>query len=151
MACSLKKETNSQIYRTNLCKQLLDTSLDSRRVGATDHVDLLAVLEEEEGGHSRDLVVGSDLAELVNIHLVELDASVLLAHLLNSGGDGLAGTAPLSEEVDEDGLGGVGNLGLEVLLAVTRALSADALENRTKGRGKDIRSDLNDVATHFEG
>lgn len=76
---------------------------------------------------------------------------MLLAHLLNSGGDGLAGTAPLSEEVDEDGLGGVGNLGLEVLLAVTRALSASVLENRTKEREKDIRSDLNDVATHFEG
>lgn len=108
----------------NLCEQLLDSGVDSRRVGATDHVDLLAVLEEEESGHSGDLVVGGNLAELVNIDLVELDAGVLLAQLLDGGGDGLAGTAPLGKEVDEDGLASADNLGLEVLLTIKKGLLA---------------------------
>jgi len=113
--------------RPNLCKQLLDSSVDRRRVSTTDHLDLLAVLEEEESGHSGDLVLGGNLAELVNVDLVELDAGVLLAQLLDCGRNGLAGTAPLGEEVDEDGLLGVGNLGLEVLLTVRRVLLASAL------------------------
>lgn len=67
-----------------------------------------------EGRHSRDAVVGSDLSELVNVNLVELDAGVLVAELLEERRDGLAGTAPGGEEVDDDGAGGFGDLGLVV-------------------------------------
>lgn len=119
----------------NLCEQLLDSGVDSRGVGATDHLDPLAVLEEEESRHSGDLVVGGNLAELVNVDLVELDAGVLLAQLLDGGGDGLAGTAPLGEEVDEDGLARAGNLGLEVLLTIKQSLLVDA-----KMRGKEMKT-----------
>lgn len=108
-------------------KQLLDSGLDSGRVGATDHLDLLAVLEEEESGHSGDTVVSSDLAELVDVDLVELDAGVCLGHLLDGRGDGLAGTAPLSKEVDEDGVGGVDDVGLPVLRAVEKGMLACCL------------------------
>lgn len=122
----LKKKRN---YFTkpsnNHLKQLLDTSLNGGRVGTTDHLDLLAVLEEEEGGHSGNAVIGSDLAELVNINLVELDAGVLHGETLDLRGNGLAGTAPLGEEVDEDGLGGVDDLGLPFLLAVRIAMLED--------------------------
>lgn len=47
-----------------------------------------------------------------------------LAELLDLRGDGLAGTAPGGEEVDEHGLGGVDDLGLPVSLAVRLLVSA---------------------------
>lgn len=87
----------------NLCSNLLDTSHDTRGVGTTDGLDLLTVLEEEEGGHGGDAVLGRDLGELVDVDLVELDVVVLRAQLLDLRGDGLAGAAPLGEEVNEDG------------------------------------------------
>lgn len=97
--------TSSQPQRSNLSRNLLDTSHDSRRVGTTNSLDLLAVLEEEEGGHSRDAVLGSNLGQLVDVDLEELDFFVFRvnAQLLDLRGDGLAGATPLSEEVDQDG------------------------------------------------
>lgn len=103
---------------TDLCKKRLHTRHDTRRVGATNSLDHLAALEEEEGGHSGDTVVSGNLGELVHVDLVELDAGVLVAQLLDQRGDGLAGTAPGREEVDEDGLLGVGDLLLELVGAV---------------------------------
>lgn len=88
----------------NLRSNLLDTSHDSRRVGTTNSLNFLALLEEEEGGHSRDAVLSSDLGQLVDVDLEELDVLVLVAQVLDLGGDGLAGATPLGEEVDEDGV-----------------------------------------------
>ena len=101
--------------RTYLCKQLLETSLDRRGVGAADGFNFLPVLQEEESGHGRDAVLRSDLLQLVDVDLVELDVGMGLAQLLNLRSDGLAGPAPLSEEIDKDGIGGIKDLGLELL------------------------------------
>lgn len=103
----------------SLCgKQLLQTSLDSRRVSAANSLNLLATLEEEEGRHSRDAVLGRDFADLVNVDLKELDVGVLGAQFLNGGRDGLARAAPLGMEVDDDEVLRVGDLLLPVLRAV---------------------------------
>lgn len=111
-----KKSTLITVY--DLCSQLLDSSIDSRGVGATDLVKLLAILEEEEGGHSRDAVLSSSLRNLLNVDLVELDIFILSAQLLDYGSDGLAGTTPGSMEVDEDGFLGV----VDLLLPLSSAL-----------------------------
>lgn len=97
-----------------LSSHLSDSSTDSRGVGTTDDLDLLAVKEEEEGRHSGDAVLSGDIGEFIDVDLVELDVLVGLAELLNGGGDGLARTTPVGEEVDNNGLLGVGNLGLVV-------------------------------------
>lgn len=113
--CKTLSKTPPCTIKRLLSSDLGDGSTDSRGVGATDGVDQLAVLVEEEGGHSRDTVVSGDVGEVVDVDLVELDVVVGLAELVDSGGDGLARTAPLSEEVDDDGLLGVGNEGLVLL------------------------------------
>lgn len=71
---------------------------------AVDH-DLLAVLEEEKGGHGGDLVLLRGVGGLLDVDLdkgkVAWDA-VPLGELLVLGRDGLAGRAPGGEEVDDD-------------------------------------------------
>lgn len=110
--------TNASSCKIYLSRNSVHTSNDSRRVSATDGlvVELLAVLVEEEGRHSRDAVVGSDIGELVNVDLVELDVGLLGAELLDSRGDGLARSAPGGVEVDDDGIGGLLDEGLPLLV-----------------------------------
>jgi hypothetical protein len=99
----------------NLLKQSLKTSLDSRGVGTLNLLNTLALVVEVEGRHSRDTVISSDGGKLVNVDLVEFNAGVFVTQLLEEGGDGLAGTAPCGEEVDDDGVLGVCDLGLVLL------------------------------------
>lgn len=94
-----------QIYSTSptdLSSNLLNTSHNSRWVRTTNSLNLLPVLKEEESRHSRDTVLGGNVRQLVDVDLEELDVVVFGAQLLDLRGDGLAGTAPLGEEVDED-------------------------------------------------
>lgn len=107
----------------DLCGQLLHSSSDSRGHGTTDLVNILAILEEEKGGHSRDAVISSNIRNLLNIDLVELDIFVLSAQFLDQGSDGLAGTTPLSMEVDEDGFLGAGDLFLPLGIALNTSVS----------------------------
>ena len=67
----------------NSCGQLLHSSNDSRGRGATDLVDILAILEEEKCGHRRDGVFSSNIRNLLNIKLVEIDIFVLNAQFLD--------------------------------------------------------------------
>lgn len=67
----------------NLCGQGAHSSSDSRGLGATDLVNILAILEEEKGGHSGDAVLSSNIRNLLNIDLVELDVFVLSAQFLD--------------------------------------------------------------------
>lgn len=68
-----------------------------------------------EGRHGRDTVGSGNLGEVINVDLVELDVGVGLAELLEGRGDGLAGTAPDGVEVNDDGAGGLSDLGLVLL------------------------------------
>lgn len=110
------------ISYSHLCGDLSDSLLDSGGVGAANGqgINLRAILVEQEGGHGGDAVVGSNTGELVNVDLVELDGGDAVAQLLDHGRDGLAGTAPGGEEVDNDGLLAVLNELLPLLLAVGR-------------------------------
>lgn len=50
---------------------LLNGRLECRGVGADDLCNLLALLEEEEGGHGADTELLSNVGNLVDIDLVE--------------------------------------------------------------------------------
>ncbi|KAL9471909.1 hypothetical protein ACSS6W_009850 [Trichoderma asperelloides] len=90
--------------------QLLSGSAQAAGVGALDHglaVDgnLLALLEEEEGGHGGDAVAGGNLGDVVDVDLGKGEGvfgAVLVGERLVDGGDGLAGRAPVGVEVDGD-------------------------------------------------
>jgi hypothetical protein len=57
---------------------LLDTSLDGLGVCADNLADLLAVLEEYEGGHGADAEFLRNVGDLVDVELVETCLGVLL-------------------------------------------------------------------------
>jgi hypothetical protein len=57
---------------------LLDGSLEGGRVGADDLADLLAVLEDEEGGHGADGVLLGGLGDLVDVDLEEAGVGVVV-------------------------------------------------------------------------
>ena len=113
-----------------LGQQLLKTSLDTRGVGATDSLDDLAALVELESGHGGDTVFGGDAGELVDVDLDEADALVLVAQLLEDGRDGLAGTAPGGEVVDDDGALVVCDLGLEGVGAGGKLVQDSGMKKR---------------------
>lgn len=78
--------------------------LDGGGVGTHDLVDLLAVLEEDEGGHSADAEFLGQVGDLINIDLDEEGIAVLLGEFLDLGADDLARTAPCSKGVNDDNL-----------------------------------------------
>ena len=106
---------NKESQFSNLCKDSLETSLDGRGVGTLDLLLALTTVVEVEGRHGRDTVGSGNLGEVIDIDLVELDVGVLLAELLKGRGVGLAGTAPDGVEVDDNGTGGLSDLGLVLL------------------------------------
>jgi hypothetical protein len=115
-----------------LRNQSLDASLQGGRVRTDNIGDLLAVLEEHEGGHGTDTELGGNVGELIDVDLVELGLGVGLGELLNLGGDGLAGTAPRSKAVEDDGLLGVEDLLLELSLAVWMLACPPCLMDRSE-------------------
>lgn len=102
---------------TRLSNQRLDTSLEGGRVGTDDVLDLFAALEQNESGHGTDAQLGRDVAQLVDVDLIELGLAVGIAELLDLGGDGLARPAPGCEAVENDGLLGVDDLLIELSTA----------------------------------
>jgi hypothetical protein len=100
-----------------LCKstELLSGSAEAAGIGALNHglavdSDLLAVLEEEERGHSSDAIADSKLLDVVDVDLGKgqgVLGGVLVGEGLVDRGDGLARRAPVGVEVDSDvGVGG---------------------------------------------
>jgi hypothetical protein len=83
-----------------LGNDLVDYWITASSLGQ-DHSSL--GVEHQEGGHGLDLVVGGSLRVDIHIHLHQIH-SVLLALLLDVGGDALAGAAPLSVEINHGGL-----------------------------------------------
>lgn len=98
---------------------LLNSSLQSRRVSPNHLLDLLAVLEENEGRHGADSQFLGHFWVLVDVKLDKVDVGVLLAPAGDLGRDGLAGTAPFGEGVDDDQLV-AGERALEFGFAVWR-------------------------------
>ena len=64
--------------RRRLSAVSLDGGLESDGVGADDLADLLAVLEEEEGGHGAHALLLGDVGDLVNVDLVEAGVGVVV-------------------------------------------------------------------------
>ena len=60
----------------SLAEVLLDGSLEGLGVGTDDLADLLAALEEQEGGHGADAELLGDIGDLVHVELVELGVGV---------------------------------------------------------------------------
>ena len=84
--------------------ELVDLRLEAVKVGAADHVDLVAALEELEGGHGLDAAVLGDLASLIDVNLHEDGVRDLGRELLELGLDHLTRGAPGGGEVDDDKL-----------------------------------------------
>ena len=75
-------------------KTLLDGGLERLGVCADDLLDLLLVLEEQEGGHGADAEVLSDVRDLVDVELVEARVGVRVGE---PGGGGSAGAGAQGE------------------------------------------------------
>ena len=97
--------------------------LELLHVSTTNTLNLLAILENHKGGHGVHAQVLCHGLQLVHVHLDKPNVWVLLAELSDDGGNGLAGTTPRSEEVDDDGAGG--GEGFEDDGAVGRMLELD--------------------------
>jgi len=84
--------------------ELLDGLLESGGVGADDLLGLLALLEEEEGGHGADAKLLAHVGDLIDVNLDKVDLAVLLlvGEVDKDGGNGLAGTAPGGEGINDD-------------------------------------------------
>lgn len=76
--------------------------LQSVRVGTNHLLDDLAVLEEDDGWHRRNLVLLGNLTNLVNVNLDELSRWVLLGEFVQQWSNHLTRTTPGGEEVNDD-------------------------------------------------
>ena len=81
---SLGSETSKGDAR-RLSAVSLDGGLESDGVGADDLADLLAVLEEEEGGHGAHALLLGDVGDLVNVDLVEAGVGVVVGEPVERG------------------------------------------------------------------
>ncbi|GAO49496.1 hypothetical protein G7K_3645-t1 [Saitoella complicata NRRL Y-17804] len=129
-------------------KVLLDGLLEVRS-GSTDNLNshthlsnLLTVLEQQEGGHGADVVLGSDLGELIDVDLDELGVGVGVGELGDLGGNGLARTAPggkaavIALQLTDNGQLGTSDGGVELLSG------RDKVDHfgRSGGKSSDERS-----------
>jgi hypothetical protein len=84
----------------NSSRNSLNTSLQSPDIRTTNALHLLAILHENESGHSSDIELGSHTTQLIDIDLHEANVLVLLTQLTDLGSNGAAGTTPGGVEVD---------------------------------------------------
>lgn len=83
-----------------------DSILQGLHVSAHNRLSMeLAILEHNERRHSPHFHILCDLTVLIDVHLNEAYVLVGFTKLSDDGRDGLAGTAPGSEEVNDDGAG----------------------------------------------
>jgi hypothetical protein len=91
-------------------------------VRSNNLLNLLALLEEQEGGHGTDAEFLCDVVDLINVNLVEAGVFKLLGHLGYLGRNDFARTAPGSEAVENDkGISRVSEGLLEVRFAIKEA------------------------------
>jgi hypothetical protein len=89
----------------------LDRGLERSNITAGVLSDLLAPLEELEGGERADAVLGGEVHGEVGVDLDELGASQGGSEVVNSGGDLGAILAPGGPVVDDSEAGGAGGRG----------------------------------------
>eukprot|EP00053_Salpingoeca_punica_P008611 m.77034 g.77034 ORF g.77034 m.77034 type:complete len:398 (-) comp14674_c1_seq9:234-1427(-) len=93
--------------------QLLNEADEAALVSAGELANLLAVVEDLEGGHGGDLALLRGLGVGVDVDLEEVDAGVLGGQALEDRADHAAGRAPGGGKVNDDlGVGGEGLLEL---------------------------------------
>jgi hypothetical protein len=81
MLSSRKRSLERARRARTLCIDVgLDSRLEGLGVGADDLGDLLAVLEEQEGGHGADAEFLCDVGDLVHVELEEARVGVCARH-----------------------------------------------------------------------
>lgn len=99
LSCRTRLFAHAEDLR-NLCVDVgLDGSLESLGVGTDDLSNLVAVLEEEEGGHGANAEFLCDVRDLVDVKLEEAGAGVCAgesAHSVSNDRDAGAGFAYLT-------------------------------------------------------
>lgn len=104
------------LYPRHSCRRSLgNEGLETGRVSTEEIALLLSILVEHERRHRSDSDFLGDFGLRIDIDLVELNALRGRGHLLENGGDGLAGTTPGCPEVDHDRLSAVDD-GLEFVV-----------------------------------
>lgn len=94
----------SSFIITLLCSNFLDGCLQLLHVSTHDALLLqLAILVQDESGHSAHLQFLCHRTDLINVDLNEAHIGVGFAELADHWRDGLARTAPGCEEVDDHG------------------------------------------------
>src|SRR5690606_17295727 len=89
----------------------------SLRCSANFHVGNFAVLEQHQGRNGAHAILGGKLGVLINVDLGHFDlAGKLGCDFLQRRSNHLARTAPFGPEVDDDRLGSLKNVGLEIVL-----------------------------------
>lgn len=88
------------VSKENLGSKLLNGGADLLDIGSNNSLDLLAVLEEKDGGHVSDSHLGADIRDLVDVNLEEVSILKLSLKLVQKRSNHLAGSAPGSVEVD---------------------------------------------------
>lgn len=89
------------LISTFLSKVRVNLGLEDFLQGAHNLADLLAVLEDQEGGQAADAVFLSDVEGLIDVYLEEGDVGVLRGHLVDGGRDRLTWGAPIRVAVDD--------------------------------------------------
>lgn len=96
-----------RLVPTILPRQLLQRILQSSDISTDDAIgQRLAVFEQDKGRHGVHAKFLSYPREFIHIDLDETDIGVGFAELADNWRNSLAGTAPSSEKVDENGAGG---------------------------------------------
>lgn len=96
-------------------------SVDGLLISADDLTDLLAVLEQDEGGHGTDAELLGHVRHLVHVDLVEAHVRVLIGQIGNVWRDHFARPAPGGVAVDEQRRG-VRDRRVEIVFAAREEL-----------------------------
>lgn len=92
--------------RSRLGRNLLDLSFQLLHIATDNSSNLLAILEQYEGGHSVNAVFNRSTLQLIHIHRNKTNIQELFTELAESGSDSLAGSTPGRKKVDNDETGG---------------------------------------------
>lgn len=99
--------------------------LNLRNIRPNNLSNLLPALEQHERGHRANTKLLRHCLHLIHVYLVELDLGVAVAPFFDLRCNRLAGAAPFCEAVEDDGVFGVHDFGLEIGEAVIVSCGVD--------------------------